>query len=116
MKLARELNRARIPGVAFTPIHFTPDSSKFAGEECRGVNVLITDRAVLRPVRLGLEIACQLRRRHPDDWNADAYARLLGSDAVHQALLAGKTADEIEEVYQTDLDEFRQRRERFLRY
>jgi uncharacterized protein YbbC (DUF1343 family) len=116
MELARELNRAGIEGVTFIPIRFTPGSSKFAGEECGGVNVLITDRGALRPVRLGLQIAHQLRRLCAEDWDAASYKRLLGNDAVHHAILTGRTAEEIEAGYQKDLDEFRERRGRFLRY
>jgi uncharacterized protein YbbC (DUF1343 family) len=116
IKLARDLNDANLPGVAFTPIRFTPESSKFSGEECRGVNVLITDRAALLPVQMGLEIACQLRRHYPDDWEASAYLRLLGNDAVHQALLSGKTAEEMEKLYREELQRFGERRQKHLLY
>jgi uncharacterized protein YbbC (DUF1343 family)/CubicO group peptidase (beta-lactamase class C family) len=116
IKLARELNRANLLGVAFVPIRFTPEASKFANEECGGVNVVITDRKAFRPVRVGLEIAYQLRRLYATEWNADAYLRLLGNDAVHQALLAGKTPAEMEAAYGDALMDFRQRRQRFLLY
>jgi uncharacterized protein YbbC (DUF1343 family) len=102
--------------VAFVPIRFTPESSKFAGKDCGGVNVLITDRAALEPVRLGLEIAYQLRRLHAAEWDAAPYARLLKNAAVHEALLAGQTPDAMEAAYQAELEQFRQRRERFLLY
>src|SRR5690606_11706119 len=36
-RLASELNAAGLPGVAFVPIRFTPDTSKHAGEECGGI-------------------------------------------------------------------------------
>lgn len=116
VSLARELNSADLPGVAFVPVRFTPDSSKFAGEECGGVNALITDRGALAPVRMGLEIACRLRRLYPEKWDAPAYMRLLGNDAVHQALLAGKSAAEMEADSRAGLSEFLVRRERFLLY
>jgi uncharacterized protein YbbC (DUF1343 family) len=116
MRLARDLNRAGLDGVVFVPIRFTPESSKFSGKECGGVNVLISDRSQLRPVRMGLEIARQLRRLYPHQWEAEAYMRLLGNSAVHEALLAGKSVDEIEAAYRKDLEEFRERRQRFLIY
>ena len=47
--LARALNEAQLPGVRFVPLRFTPESSKFAGEECGGINILVTDRGALRP-------------------------------------------------------------------
>jgi uncharacterized protein YbbC (DUF1343 family) len=98
------------------PIRFTPEASKFANEECGGVNVLITDRRAFRPVRMGLEIAHQLRRLYPHDWKAEDYLRLLGNDAVHQALLAGKTPADMKTAYSEGLQEFGQRRQRFLLY
>ena len=54
----RRAERARdLPGVRFYPVRFTPTSSKYANEECQGVFIVVTDRAALRPVRVGVEIA-----------------------------------------------------------
>ena len=59
----RDAERARaIPGVRFYPVRFTPVSSKYAKEECQGVFMVVTDRAALRPVRLGVELASALHR------------------------------------------------------
>jgi uncharacterized protein YbbC (DUF1343 family) len=70
----------------------------------------------LEPVRVGLEVAVQLRRLYPEAWKIDGYARLLGSDAVLNALRDGRTAAEIEASYQDDLKGFLKRREAFLLY
>ncbi len=51
--LADALNARRIPGVRFYPVRFTPTASKYAGQACKGVFMIVTDRAALRPVRLG---------------------------------------------------------------
>ena len=59
-RLAEALNARRIPGVRFYPVTFTPTASKFAGEECQGVFIVVTDRVALRPVRVGVEIAAAL--------------------------------------------------------
>jgi len=115
-KLADALNRAHTPGVRFEPITFTPDASKFEGEDCSGVRIHVTNRSELESVRVGLETAYQIRRLCPDDWKIDRYARLLGNDAVLKALKAGKTAAEIETSYQDDLECFLKRRKAFLLY
>ena len=60
--LADALNGRRIPGVGFYPVRFTPASSKYAGQACQGVFMIVTDRAALRPVRLGVEIAAMLHK------------------------------------------------------
>ncbi|HKP11814.1 MAG TPA: exo-beta-N-acetylmuramidase NamZ domain-containing protein, partial [Blastocatellia bacterium] len=59
-QLSDALNRAGLAGVRFVPVRFTPKSSKFAGESCGGVNIVLTDRGSFRPVTVGLEIAYQL--------------------------------------------------------
>ncbi len=115
-KLAEALRETHAPGVAFEPITFTPDSSKFEGQSCGGVRVVITDRSKLEPVRVGLEIAVQLHRLYGEDWKIDDYGRLLASDSVLNALRNGKSAAEIEAGYQEDLRGFLKRREAFLLY
>jgi uncharacterized protein YbbC (DUF1343 family)/CubicO group peptidase (beta-lactamase class C family) len=79
VRLADALNARALPGVRFYPVRFTPTASKFAKEECQGVFMIVTDRAALRPVRVGLEIAAALVRMHPAQFDLDATARLFGS-------------------------------------
>ena len=79
VQLADALNARAIAGVRFYPVRFTPASSKYAGEECQGVFIIVTDRAALRPVRVGLEIASALTRLYPAQYQIDLAARLLGS-------------------------------------
>ena len=116
LRLARVLNDCGLAGVRFVPIDFTPASSKFAGERCSGVHMIVVDRASFRPVRTGLEIARWLRVLYPDDWSAASYDRLLADRAVLAAVLAGKPVAEIEALFQAELNEFRRRREPFLLY
>jgi uncharacterized protein YbbC (DUF1343 family) len=115
-RLARDLNYAGLPGVRFIPIRFTPQSSKFSGEACGGVNILITNRSLFDPLRTGLEIATALRRLYPGSWDVAGYARLLGNDEVLAQVKAGKSAREIERSWKRQLDEFRTRRAKYLLY
>ena len=79
VQLADALNARALPGVRFYPVRFTPASSKYANEECQGVFIIVTDRAALRPVRVGLEIASALARMYPSQYQIDLAGRLLGS-------------------------------------
>jgi uncharacterized protein YbbC (DUF1343 family) len=88
-RLADALNAQRIPGVRFYPVRFTPASSKFSGEECQGVFIVITDRQSLRPVRVGVELAAALASLFPTRFEIDAAARLFGSAAGLARLKAG---------------------------
>jgi uncharacterized protein YbbC (DUF1343 family) len=116
VRLAAELARLNLPGIRFVPVTFTPDSSKFANEQCGGLNLIITNRATFRPVHTGLEIARQLRLLYPKEWQAEAYDRLLRNQATLDAVLAGKPVEEIESVYGGELQEFLTRRAGFLLY
>lgn len=115
-RLATALNERRLPGVRFVPVRFTPDSSKFAGEECGGVNAVVVDRAAFRPVITGLTIACLLRKQYPEAWETRSFDRLLIDSAVYEAVLAGRDPPEIEKLYEPELKEFRDRRAKYLLY
>jgi uncharacterized protein YbbC (DUF1343 family) len=115
-KLASELNGRGVTGVTFVPIEFSPTSSKFANQKCGGINIVITDRSRLEPLRTGLEIAAQLRRVYPDKWEAKSYDRLLGNQKTLQALLEGNSADQIEAVAREGVSDFLRRRQKHLIY
>jgi uncharacterized protein YbbC (DUF1343 family) len=115
-KLAAYLNERRLAGVRFVPVRFTPRASVFQGEECGGVNLVITDRAQFRPVQAGLEIAVALRRLYAAEWQVEKYARLLVNADTLERLKRGETAAEITRSWQTRLEEFRRARARALIY
>jgi uncharacterized protein YbbC (DUF1343 family)/CubicO group peptidase (beta-lactamase class C family) len=115
-RLAGKLNRAGLAGVTFVPVQFTPASSKFAGQRCQGIRLMITDRRRFEPTMTGWEVARQLRILFPDDWQIDAYDRLLASQTVLAAIKAGKSRQEIERLYADQLKQFRLRRAPWLLY
>jgi uncharacterized protein YbbC (DUF1343 family)/CubicO group peptidase (beta-lactamase class C family) len=115
-RLAIELNGSGLAGVRFVPTFFTPLSSKFKDERCGGVQIVITDRQRLAPLRVGFEMARQLRALYPEEWQMKDYDRLLASAAVFSAVADGQRLEAIEAIYQRELDEFRERRAKFLLY
>jgi uncharacterized protein YbbC (DUF1343 family)/CubicO group peptidase (beta-lactamase class C family) len=115
-KLSDALNRAGLAGVRFVPVKFTPKSSKFANEECGGVNIIVTDRASFRPVAAGLEIAYQINRLYSGAWKVDDYLQLLVNRAALAAIKDGKTASEIIATWQAGLAEFARVRQKHLLY
>ena len=114
--LTQELNQLELPGVVFTAIKFTPDASKFKGELCEGVSIRITDREQFESVRSGLEIAVQLRRLYPQQWEIERYDRLLVNAAVLDAIRQTRPYADIHEAYIDDLRNFIDHRGRFLIY
>lgn len=115
-RLAEALNRAGLAGARFVPVRFTPKASKFAGEQCGGVNIIITDRSAFRPVATGIEIAYYLNRLYPGAWKVDDSIRLLANRAVLAALKGGKSPAEIAAVWQGGLAEFAAIRRKYLLY
>jgi uncharacterized protein YbbC (DUF1343 family) len=115
-KLASYLNAKRIPGVRFVPVRFTPKASVFKGEECGGVNLLVTDRAQFQSVFAGIEIAVAVHRLFPADWKIDSYSRLLANAEALERLKRGDTAEEVVRSWEAALEKFRVARERALIY
>jgi len=115
-RLAEALNRAGLAGVRFVPVKFTPRSSRFTGEECGGVNIVITDRGSFRSVITGIEIAYQLNMNYSSAWKVDDYIRLLANRAALAAVKEGKTPSEIAATWQGGLAEFARTRQKHLLY
>lgn len=116
VELSEALNRAGMAGVRFVPVRFTPKSSTFSGQLCRGVNIVITDRSAFKPVAVGLEIAYHIWRLHPREWKIDDYLRLLANNGTLAALRQGKTPAEIAGTWQAGLSEFALLRRKYLVY
>jgi uncharacterized protein YbbC (DUF1343 family)/CubicO group peptidase (beta-lactamase class C family) len=115
-RLAEELNSRRLPGIRFYPVRFTPASSKYQGEACQGVFLIVTDRLALRPVRVGIEIASALFRLHGDKFELDAADRLLGSKQTLARIRAGDDPARIAESWAADEARWRLLRAKYLLY
>ena len=115
-RLAAVLTARKIPGVTFTPIHFIPSASTFAGERCAGVRLTVTDRDALVPVALGIEVAVALRDLHAADWKIEKFGDLLANRESFELLKKGETAESIVRSWKNGLEEFRRRRAKYLLY
>ena len=115
-RFAAEMNAAGLAGVHFTAVRFTPTASAFAGKECGGVSITITDRRSMNPVDIGIELARTFQRLHPKEWQGAKLAKLL----VHPATAAGiadmKPLTSIHESWVPAREAFQQRREKALIY
>ena len=115
-KLAKYLNERGIPGVRFIPIRFKPNASVFKDENLGGINLVITDRKVFKPVRTGIEIATALRKLYPTEWQVDRYARLLVNQSILDQVKRGDSPEEIQKAISAAESEFIRRRTLFLLY
>lgn len=115
-ELSRRLNEADLRGVGFTPIQFTPESSVYSNEQCNGVQISITDRSTIEPVRVGLFIAATIAKLHPNEWKSENYYRLLIHRKTLQAIQQLQPFAQVEQIARSGQDEFLTRRSRFLIY
>jgi uncharacterized protein YbbC (DUF1343 family) len=88
--LSDALNARGLPGIRFYPVQFTPTRSKYANEECGGVFMIVTDRAAIRPVRVGVEIAAMVHRLYGARFELEAAERLFGSKEGLARIRAGE--------------------------
>jgi uncharacterized protein YbbC (DUF1343 family)/CubicO group peptidase (beta-lactamase class C family) len=116
VKLADALNARQIPGARFYPVRFTPTASKFSGEECAGVFIVITDRQILRPVRVGAEIASALWKLFPGKFEIDQAARLFGSTAGLVRIKNGDDPAAVAQSWQAAEARWRLTRAKYLIY
>jgi uncharacterized protein YbbC (DUF1343 family) len=83
--VAAALNERRLPGLRFESKSFIPIGGPHSGQRCNGVAIRVTDRFVVRCMRMGLEIAEILQKLYPKDFDSAKLVGLLGnSDTVEQ--------------------------------
>jgi uncharacterized protein YbbC (DUF1343 family) len=116
LKLSNWLNEQQLPGVAFVPVEFTPSSSKFEKQLCKGIQIDVLDRSKFQTVRTGLTIALGLRMLHADTWETKNLNRLLGCKAMEQAVLEGNSWIDLQAIYLSGIADFMKRREPHLLY
>jgi uncharacterized protein YbbC (DUF1343 family) len=114
--LAEALNARNLPGIRFYPIVFTPTSSVYKGEECQGVYFIVTDRTLLRPVRVGLEMVGALSRLFPGKLDLKRTAALYGSADQLSRALTGEDPGQLAEQWATDEVNWRTLRSKYLIY
>ena len=114
--MADALNRRFIPGVRFVPTRFTPASGLYAGQLCGGMSLVITDRATLNSMLMGLEIAAMLHKMYPGKFQLDKINELLGSSSTIERLNRGDAPSRIVLDWEPELDRFRSMREKYLLY
>jgi uncharacterized protein YbbC (DUF1343 family) len=113
---AEYLNSRLIAGVRFVPVTFTPTSGPYTGKQCRGVNLIATDRNVIDAPELGVELAVALRKLYPDAWKIDRLIDLLANHDVFDAIARGDDPRLIAQGWQDDLQKFIEMRSKYLLY
>jgi uncharacterized protein YbbC (DUF1343 family) len=115
--LAAALNARDLPGIRFYPVTFTPSAgAKLGGQACHGVFLIVTDRDRLKPVRVGLEIAAALSKRHGEQFKLEDAELLFGSKATLEKIRAGAEPAAIAAAWAADEAKWRLTRTKYLLY
>ena len=127
-EFAEELNSRGLPGLFFRPHVWIPRYGSRADVKVEGVQLHITDYSKVRPVEASMHIMEVLRKLYPehkplgddDDERSQGrirmFNRVMGTDTVRLDLLAGKSAEEIIASWQPEVEEFMEKRARYLIY
>lgn len=93
--VAGDLNALHLPGLRFSDQPFIPVSGLYGGRRCGGVGVRVADRAAVRSVRMGIEIATILKKRYPNDFDPSKLITLIGNQQTIDMLVKGAAPDAI---------------------
>ena len=104
--LARKLTEYGLPGALVRPHVFRPMFGKYAGKVCNGVLIHVTDSGLFRPVATYTALICLARAQAPDafeflsrtyefETENIAFDLLCGNTSVRQALLDGRSAEDV---------------------
>lgn len=115
-EVADALNARNLPGVRFKNQPYVPVSGLYAGQHCGGVAIRVTDRASVRSMRVGLEIASVLQKNYPSKFDLAKTIDLLGNDATVQQLQQGVGPEQIIASWSAGLDAFEELRQKYMLY
>jgi len=121
------LRATDLPGCILRPLRFEPTSGKWMGQVCTGFQIHVTDPQAFRPYRTSLALLQAIRRLYPGQFAYKPppyeyeFERLpmdliIGDRAVREALENGVPIDTLEQGWQGELDEYRERRRAVLLY
>jgi uncharacterized protein YbbC (DUF1343 family) len=114
--VATELNARNLAGLRFFNQPFIPVSGLYAGQRCGGVGVRVTDRAAVRAMRMGLEIAALLQKTYPQQFDSAKILQLIGNEQTVRDLQAGTSPEQIVRGWASALAGFDQVRRKYLLY
>jgi uncharacterized protein YbbC (DUF1343 family) len=115
-EVAAALNARGLPGVHFVAQPFVTVSGLYAGQRSGGVAVRITDRAAVRSVSVGIEVAAVLQRLYAEKFDVSKMTFLVGNDETIAALQNDTPPQQIVANWSASLAEFDAKRRKYLIY
>jgi uncharacterized protein YbbC (DUF1343 family) len=115
-EVAASLNERHLPGLHFAPQLFIPIGGPHSGERCSGVSIRVTDRFVVRSMRLGLEIAEILQKLYPKEFDNAKLIALVGNADTIQQIQNGVPPEKIVASWSDALSNFDKVRRKYFLY
>lgn len=125
--LLQAMHREELPGVLFRAASFRPMFQKHAGEDCHGVQCIVTDRERFRPFETFLVLIRECRRllggefawrEEPYEFETDRLAidLLLGRPDLRPMIEAGAPLEQLRSSWEAGLARFAVLRRGYLLY
>ncbi|MBI4547431.1 MAG: DUF1343 domain-containing protein [Ignavibacteriae bacterium] len=124
-RLVSKLKSYNLPGVHFEAIEFTPKTDSIAApnpklknKRCSGVYVKVTDRGKFKPVLTGVMMFAAIRELHPRKFqlHQGRLDHLIGDTIVGEKILKGKVTKDVLNIYQSQIEEYKKIRAKYLMY
>ncbi|WP_078382123.1 exo-beta-N-acetylmuramidase NamZ family protein [Sutcliffiella halmapala] len=113
-----------LPGIKLIPAFFTPNMSKHAGVNCKGIQLLMTAREGLNVARAGFELLHSIFAVHEEAKWLEPFKKgmhsfidlLWGTDSVRKGIDQGLSYSEVSKEWQVGLEEWKARTKSILLY
>ena len=117
-QLSERLNKLSLPGMRFEPASFKPASSKYKGQTCNGVRIIILERDRLDPYYSGIRIVNEIYRMYPQDfqWKVKHFDRLCGTSTIRDAITNRSSLINLRNKWRAELKSFQKIRKKYLIY
>jgi uncharacterized protein YbbC (DUF1343 family) len=123
-KLAANLNRLKLPGVRFRPIHYKPYYGAQKDEQLHGVQTYIVDAKKIPLTLIQFYVLQECHKLHPDknvfelcdSSRLNMFDKVCGSDLVRKTFTKNFTVKSIENVWNKDVDNFKKKAKKYFLY
>lgn len=128
-EFARRMNSLQISGVYFRPVYYEPFFGMFEGSTCRGVHLHVIKPDEFPALTTVMRMLEALRNMHPEHFKSEfdrefdrgrvrreSFNRHLGTASAAEVLIKGESVSPLLESWSLDIEEFREKRKKFLLY
>ena len=111
-ELCGYMNRYGLEGAVARPVRFVPTFSKFQGEQCRGIQIHVTDREAFSPFEYGYVLISHLRELYDIQLAEAGSRRIFGTSRLYEKTPPGTLFKDCRDK----CGEFRKQTEKYMLY